>query len=300
MELRQLEYLVAVVEEGSFTRAAHREHVAQPAVSAQIRRLERSVGQPLLDRSGREVRLTQAGAAMLPYALAALAAVRDAQSAVDEVSDLVRGSVAIGTVTLHPVDIARLMSEFHDDHPAVEITLSAANSDVLLAKLADGRLDVAIVSIAVDENPPGLDVEVVTDEAIEAAVAPGHPLAHRKNLPLPELCEYPLISLPVGTGLRSRLDAACAAAGLSPQVAFEASSPLELAELARHGLGVAILPTSMARHRDGLRALRLIPELRGRLVWAWRRDMTSPAARRFAEYARRVATGGGPPVTSDA
>src|SRR5690348_11420902 len=103
MELRQLEYLVAVVEEGSFTRAAQRERVAQPAVSAQIQRLERQVGQPLLTRSSREVRLTQAGAAMLPHARAALAAVRDARQAVDEVANLVRGTVAIGTVTLHPV-----------------------------------------------------------------------------------------------------------------------------------------------------------------------------------------------------
>ena len=76
MELRQLEYLVAVVEEGSFTRAAQRERVAQPAVSAQIRRLERMVGQQLLTRSSREVRLTEAGAALLPHARAALAAVR--------------------------------------------------------------------------------------------------------------------------------------------------------------------------------------------------------------------------------
>ena len=288
MELRQLEYFVAVVEERSFTRAAQRERVAQPAVSAQIQRLERQVGQSLLSRSNREVRLTQAGAALLPHAKAALAAVRDAQSAVDEVTNLVRGAVAIGTVTVHPVDVARLMAEFNAAYPAVEITLATDNSDVLIDKLGDGRLDVAIVSIGVDEDPPGLDYQVITDEAIEAAVAPHHPLARRKTLPLAQLCEYPLISLPVGTGLRSRLDAACATAGLHPRIAFEATSPVELAELARHGLGVAILPQSMARNRADLHPMRLVPELRGRLVWAWRRQMTSPAARRLCERARRM------------
>lgn len=287
MELRQLEYLVAVVEEGSFTRAAQRERVAQPAVSAQIRRLERLVGQQLLVRSSRAVRLTEAGVALLPHARAALAAVRAAQDAVDEVADLVRGSVAIGTVTLHPVDIAALMAAFHRDHPAVELSLVTDNSDVLLDKLADGRLDAAIVSIGVDRTPEELDCVVITDEVIEPAVGIGHSLRRRKTVTLPELCEYPLISLPVGTGLRSRLDEACAAAGMRPRIGFEATNPLELAELARRGMGVAILPRSMARGDAGLHALRLTPMLRGRLVWAWRRDASGPATRAFCALARR-------------
>lgn len=291
MELRQLEYFVAVVEEGSFTRAAERERVAQPAVSAQIRRLERLVGQPLLARSSRDVRLTQAGSALLPHARTALAAIRAAQAAVDDVAQLVRGSVTIGTVTLHPVDVARLITDFHADYPDVEITLGTDNSDALLAKLSDGRLDVAIVSIGVDEEVEGLDFAVITDEALEAAVARQHPLARRKTLPLQLLCDHPLISLPQGTGLRARLDNACAAAGLRPRIAFEATNPLELADLARHGLGVAILPQSMARNSSDLHSLRLVPELRGRLVWAWRSDMTSPAARRLSERARRMIAG---------
>ncbi|MHA0287201.1 LysR substrate-binding domain-containing protein [Mycobacterium sp. C3-094] len=287
MELRQLEYLVAVVEEGSFTRAAQRERVAQPAVSAQIRRLERMVGQQLLNRSNREVRLTEAGLALLPHARAALAAVRAAQHAVDEVAHIVRGSVAIGTVTLHPVDIPALMADFHRDHPQVELTLLTDNSDALLDKLADGRLDVAIVSIPADDAPVGLDCAVITDEIIEPAVAPEHPLRHRKTLTLPELCGQTLISLPEGTGLRSRLDEACAAQGLRPRIGFEATNPLELADLARRGLGVAILPRSMARGDAGLHALRLTPTLRGRLVWAWRREAAGPAARAFCALALR-------------
>lgn len=286
MELRQLEYLIAVVEEGGFTRAARRERVAQPAVSAQIRRLERSVGQQLLMRSSREVRLTEAGAALLPHARAALAAVRAGRHAVDEVADIVRGSVAIGTVTLHPVDIPALMAAFHRDHPQVELTLLTDNSDVLLAKLADGRLDVAIVSVAAGAMPDGLDGAVITDEIIEAATALDHPLRRRATLTLRELCEFPVISLSAGTGLRSRLEEACSAAGVRPRISFEATNPLELAGLARRGMGVAILPRSMTRGDTGLHALRLTPTLRGRLVWAWRRDATGPAARAFCATAR--------------
>lgn len=300
MELRQLEYLVAVVEEGSFTGAAQREHVAQPAVSAQIRRLESLVGQPLLIRTSREVRLTHAGAALLPHARAALAAVRAAQAAVDDVADLVRGTVAVGTVTLHPVDVARLIADFHADHPGVEITLSTDNSDGLLAGLADGSLDAAIVSIGVDEEPPGVDYQTITDEPLAAAVTSTHPLGRRKTVTLQQLCDFKLISLPRGTGLRSRLDQACADAGLRPRIAFEATNPQELVQLARHGLGVALVPQSMAGG-SGLHEVRITPRLRGRLVWAWRVDTAGPAARLLSERARAmIAATGAPPVGTHA
>jgi DNA-binding transcriptional LysR family regulator len=91
MELRQLAYFVTVAEEANFTRAAAKLHVAQPGVSAQIRRLERELGQQLLDRSARAVRLTEVGAAVLPYARAALQAVDGARLAVDELTGLLRG-----------------------------------------------------------------------------------------------------------------------------------------------------------------------------------------------------------------
>jgi len=133
----------------------------------------------------------------------------------------------------------------------------------------------------------GLDCAVITDEIIEPAVAPEHPLRHRKTLTLPELCGQTLIALPEGTGLRSRLDEACAAQGLRPRIGFEATNPLELADLARRGLGVAILPRSMARGDAGLHALRLTPTLRGRLVWAWRREAAGPAAHAFCALALR-------------
>lgn len=294
MELRQLEYFVAVAEEANFTRAAQRIHVAQPAVSAQIQRLERELGQPLLDRSRRTVRLTAAGEAALPYARAALAAVADIHVAVEELTQLVRGTVAIGTVTSHSVDIPSLLADFHADHPEVEITLSTDSSDTLIEMVRTGRLDAAIVSVGPGERPDGLDVEVVTDEAIAAAVCRTDELASRKTIRLTDLSDRQLIALPVGAGIRHQFDAACAKAGVSPRVAFEASTPLALADLAERGLGVAIVPASVSRNRDGLRALAIVPELRGRLVLAWRSDgPMSPAARVLVGRARRLLRVGG-------
>jgi DNA-binding transcriptional LysR family regulator len=289
MELRQLEYFVAVAEEANFTRAAQRIHVAQPAVSAQIQRLERELGQPLLDRSKRAVRLTPAGEAALPYAKAALSAVANVALAVEELTQLVRGTVTIGTVTSHSVDLPTLLADFHAQHPNVEITLTTGISDALIDDVRAGRLDAAIVSVGPYERPEGLAVHTVTDEAIDAVVCQTDSLAGRSTISLSELVDRPLISLPVGTGIRHLLDTACAEAGVAPRIAFEASTPPALADLAERGLGVAIVPRSVSHSRADLHALAIEPELRGRLVLAWRSvGPMSPAARVLVKKARRL------------
>ena len=142
MELRQLEYLVAVAEEASFTRGAERVHVAQPGVSAQIRRLERELGQDLFDRSRRAVTLTEAGAVVLPHARAALAAVASARTAIDQLTGLLRGRLTIGTLTSVSsprFDLPALLASYHRDHPAVQITLTVGGSSQLAGAVRDGR-----------------------------------------------------------------------------------------------------------------------------------------------------------------
>src|ERR1700722_3636082 len=168
MELRQLEYFVAVAEEANFTRAAERVHISQSGVSAQIRQLERELGQPLLDRSSRSVRLTDVGAAVLPYARAALDAVADARRAVDQLAGLVRGQVTVGMVSgcALPV-LAELLAEFHDHHPGVTITLTEDGSDRLTEMLGTGRLDLALIGTA-GATAPGLETVVIADDALTA------------------------------------------------------------------------------------------------------------------------------------
>jgi DNA-binding transcriptional LysR family regulator len=290
MELRQLEYFVAVAEARNFTRAADRLHVAQPGVSAQIRRLERELGQELLDRSGRSVRLTEVGTAVLPYARAALAAVNGVRGAVDELAGLVRGHVAVGTVTSHNVDLPGLLADFHRDHPAVEITLSEASTEQLLDGLRTGRLDAAVVSIG-PTTPAGVEVHVVDDQPIVAAVSHDHELAAQTTISIDALRDRELTSLPQGAGLRSRLDEACAAAGFTPQIAFEASDPEVLAQLAARGLGAAILPGAFAQARsERLHPISISePALRGRLALAWRAGgPTDPAGRALVDRLRQL------------
>ena len=289
MELRQLEYFVAVAEEANFTRAAKRVHVAQPGVSAQVRLLEHELGQALFDRSGRQVRLTKAGAAVLPYARAALDAVAGARFAIDDLTGLMAGKVAVGMVISCSLpDLPELLAEFHQRHPGIEITLSEANSDVLLEALRNKRLDLALVGLA-SAPPQPIKMQVVRDEALVAAVSKEDVLALRTSVTLPALRDRPLISLSAGTGLRAALDRGCAIAGFRPQIAFEATNLNVLAQLAGRGLGVAILPESVAHtHSTIIHALPISrPQLRGRLELAWNpEEPTSPAARALIAYAR--------------
>jgi DNA-binding transcriptional LysR family regulator len=287
MELRQLEYLVAVADERSFTRAAERLHVAQPGVSAQIRRLERELGHELLDRAG-GVRPTAVGAAVLSHARAALAAVTSVRDAVDELTGLVRGHVAMGVVTSYAEpDVPTLLGDFRERHPGVEITLAEANTDALVAGLLDGTLDLALVSLPAAPTD-GLELRVVTEDVLVAAVGHDHELAGRGSIAVRTLRDLPLISLPHGTGLRALLDRACAAAGFAPRIALEAGDPGVLARLAARGLGVAIVPASLAAsHADELHAIAITkPELRGALALAWRAGgPASPAGRALVEHA---------------
>ncbi|WP_086818502.1 LysR family transcriptional regulator [Allokutzneria sp. NRRL B-24872] len=286
MELRQLEYFVAVAEEANFTKAAAREHVAQPGVSAQIRRLERELGEQLLDRSGRTVRLTEVGKAVLPHARAALAAVAGAKLAVAELAGLLRGRVDVGVVTAcGAVDLPSAMADFHEAHPGVEVTLTEGNSADLLDAVRAGELDLALVGLA-GAPPEGINTHVVVDERLVAAVGPEDPLAEHAEITLGELRDRALICLPRGTGVRACLDQACAAAGLVPRIAFEASGPMMLEKLAVRGMGVAILPGAAG---PGLRAIPIEPELRSTLEFAWRANgPTAPAARAFVEHLRRA------------
>ncbi|MFM9370899.1 LysR family transcriptional regulator [Streptomyces sp. Da 82-17] len=289
MELRQLRYFVTVVEESSFTRAAARLHLAQPGISAQIRQLERELGQRLLHRSGRTVVPTEVGEAVLPYARAALAAVDGLRDTVAECTGLLRGRVRIGFVSgaaADELDVASVLADFHDAHPGVDIALTEDTSERMQAALTDGALDIAVLGIADADLGPHLDHQVIVDMPLVVATAPGDPLLDSPpaaGLPLTALRDRPLISLPRGTGIRGVLDRACTAAGFAPRIAFEAAAPELLARLAARGLGVALLPelTADEQHRLGLRTHPLADHtLRGRVALAWRTDGPhSPAAR---------------------
>jgi DNA-binding transcriptional LysR family regulator len=270
MELRQLEYFLAVAEEANFTRAADRVHISQSGVSAQIRALENELGARLFDRSGRVARLTAAGTAALEHARIALDAAADLQRAVDEVNGLVRGRLTVGMVTgceIPPLFAA--LAAFHREHPAIELELAENNSDQLIAAVRAGLLDVALVGVP-GHPPEHLESRVLVSEGLVALVPPGAELAGKAAVSLTELTAYPLVTLPEGTGIRAVLDEAFLAAGLIPDVALVASAPGAVVELAARGLGTAVLSESMAAAYPQLTAVPIdgipLPALLA-LVW---------------------------------
>jgi DNA-binding transcriptional LysR family regulator len=288
MELRQLEYFVAVAEEANFTRAAARVHISQSGVSAQIRQLERELGATLIDRSGRVATLTAAGEAALEHARSALSAAAAVRQSADEVNELIRGRLAIGMVvacTVAPLFDA--LAVFHDRYPGVRVATVEDNSDQLIERVRAGTLDLALVGCST-APPAGLNGVTVISERIVAAVPHGHHLAQRRRLTIAELVQWPLVCLPVGTGIRAVLDEACAERGLNPDVVVQASAPTTVADLAARGLGVAVLSETVAAGvSDRLVAVRLDVDTPAVLALVWATN-PSPALRELSRNCRQA------------
>jgi DNA-binding transcriptional LysR family regulator len=293
MELRQLEYFIAVAEEANFTRAAERVHISQSGISAQIRQLERDLGATLMDRSRRTASLTDAGAAALGHARAILAAVAAMRQAVDEVNGLIRGRLVVGMVTGCTVTpLFDALAAFHLAHPGVQISLIEDNSAALIERVRAGDADLALIG-ASGAPPPGLNALPIISERLVAAVPPGHPLAGRPRATLADISVYPIVCLPEGTGIRTVFDQACAATGIQPDIALQASAPGAIADLAIRGLGIAILSETMAASPAGrLRAL-VIDDIETpavlALIWT---TTKSPALRELLRHSRQAFTAG--------
>ncbi|MDH6111258.1 DNA-binding transcriptional LysR family regulator [Kitasatospora sp. MAP12-15] len=192
MELRQLRYFVTVAEELHFGRAAERLLIGQPAVSQQIRRLERELKVDLFDRTPRLVRLTTAGEAFLPAARAVLTA-EDAAHAV--AADLAAGRLGVlrlGTITGLGERLDRILDAFEQHAPTLRVELIALPVKERLAHLADGRLDAAFVRGAAGPEPAELRRIPLWQDELVAAVPAGHPLAEQPSVRLADLAELPL------------------------------------------------------------------------------------------------------------
>jgi DNA-binding transcriptional LysR family regulator len=287
MDLRQLSYFVAVAEEEQFTRAAARVSVAQPAVSAQIRRLERELGEALFHRDQRSVNLTPAGEALLPHARAALAAADRGRDTIASLRGMLSGRLRVGVAG--PVDhrFAATVGEFHRSHPAVEIAVIQQHNEPLLEAVAGGGVDAAIVGIGVQPTPPQVRSLVIATEPLVLAVRRGDPLSSRRNVTLAQLREQPMLTLVRGSGLRTVLENACRDAGFVPRIAAETDGLSTLVELVAEGVGVAVLPRS-ALTGSAVAGLRLTrPRLQRRTALAWKEGVTSPAGRAFLALAER-------------
>jgi DNA-binding transcriptional LysR family regulator len=283
VELRHLEYFVAVAEELSFTRASRRLHVVQSGVSSAIQGLERELGATLFDRNRHRVTLTEAGLALLPEARATLAAAQAAADAVAEAAAGLRGTLSIGTmISTGSIDVPALLGRFHEQHPAVLVRLRVmpGGSADLAREVVSGGLDLALLSLP-GEAPPGLTVRALAQEPLVLICATKHPLASAEAVQLDALANATFIDFPVGWGTRAVVDRAFAAAGIDRQVAFEVADYAAATGLVSNGLGVAFIPASAA---VGLGGVAQVPVVGAALNW--RILVATSATRRSSAAAR--------------
>jgi len=283
MELRQLQYLVALADEGSFTRAAHHANVAQPALSRQIQKLERELGVPLVDRTSRRMSLTPAGQEAVETARRTLAGLDELRASLQQTVTLVRGRVVFGlTQTAGPVDIARSLATFHRANPGVELVVREALSVSLADELRADTYDLALISGIPIAEQRGLDTANLATEELRVLLPADHPLAERSSIRVADLRGERFLSFPSGATIRRAVVAAAKEAGYTPDVAFEIGDVARTAALVAHGLGIAVMPASDAARvgaETAAVALRR-PRLHHEVLLAWRLGRTlSPAAR---------------------
>jgi DNA-binding transcriptional LysR family regulator len=280
MELRQLQHFVAVAEEQQFTRAARRVNIVQSALSSSIRTLEEELQARLFVRTTRRVQLTPAGRAFLGKAREALDAIEAARALVAEVEGLKAGSLAIGTVHSLPafLDLPSLIARFHAACPGIEVRLRQGDAPGLLDQLRSGRLDLAFLPLI---DPPGdVATRVVACEDLVAVVPSGHPLAGGDEVGLGELCRHPFVDFDLGWGTRGLVDRAFLRAGLQRHTAFEVTDLGTLTDLVARGLGIALVPETIAEARSAAIAVAGVvrPEICWELVVAHLGSLDDPPA----------------------
>ena len=297
MDVRQLRYLVALSEELNFTRAAAREHIAQPALSQQIKRLEEEAGLALVQRSTRRIALTEAGITLVGRARRILAELEAAQDELRSLRGLQAGRVTVGAMhTMGPVDVSLALADFHRRHPAVELSVREQSSEELAEMLRLDELDLAFLSVTERVESHGLALQQLVNEELVVVLARDHPLAARGALLMADLRAEQFISYRPGSRLRELLQAAGRHAGFEPQVKLESNESARIRRLVARGMGVAILPRSDAEgHQDEVAVLDLRePQLTRDITMAWRADRRhSPAAAEFLRTAGELFTGAG-------
>lgn len=281
MDLRQLRSLVAVAEERHFTRAAAREHIAQPALSQQIRRLEDELGLPLVERSTRHVAITHAGELLVARARRIFAELEAAEAELLSLKGMDSGRVSVGTMhTMGPVDVSLVLAIFHERHPGVELTVREQSSEELAEMLRADELDLAFLSVTERIESHGLGLRQLVSEELVVLLPPAHPLAGRRKLRIANLHDEEFISFRAGARLRELLFSAARTAGFQPRVRLESNESQRIRRLVSRGMGVAILPRSdaVAPGAEVSIAALVDPPLARDITLAWREGRRHPPA----------------------
>ena len=242
MEIRQLRAFVAIAESGTFTAGAMRVHVTQAAISMQIRQLETEIGAKVFVRAPRHVILTEAGEQLLRRARHIL---REHDAALDEIAELAgaeRGRLRIGSASAMVLteQLPIILKELRKQHPAAEIAVTSGTSEVLVDQILAGEVDVAFVSLPVDER--GIKTERLSDDQLVAIASPRHKLSKQRTISAYTLAGERLILGERGGNTRRLIDQFFAQAGVTLRVAMELSRQQAIKRMVEEDMGVGIVP----------------------------------------------------------
>ncbi|SRR5690606_4464847 len=272
MDVRQLRYFLAVAEHRHFTRAAQASFVSQPALSQQIRALERELGTPLFDRLAGGAELTTAGQVLRGYAERILRELENAKAAVEEVAGRVRGELSVSTVhTANLAVVVDVLARFREAHPAVAVRIHEERSAGVVESVLSGKVNVGIAYLPVGHDV--LEATPLYEEELVLVVPEGHALAGQTVSPA-ELADLPLIVPPDGFCLRTGIELALSEVGAPARIVAEMSATESICEAVRAALGVTLLPRSYIERRAatlGLATARIAPPAPVRTVAAIRR-----------------------------
>lgn len=291
---RQLRTFLAVARAGSLTHAARELGASQPTISLQIKALGQLLGSPLIERSGRGVRLTPAGQALRRYAGEVLDGLRVLQEHVHALNGGHAGSFALGaSATTGGYILPSLLSRFRARFPKVEIQLHVDSPEHLFRDLLADGLDL-VFSVGV-RAPSGVTVEPVCHEDLVIVVSPRHPLARHRRVTARDLSGQPLVTSLPGALFRELVEEKLRKAGVTPRVAIEARHPEAMKKLVEHNMGYSLLfGPSVAEELKSRRlvALRLPgPPIMGQLIMAFRRHrISSPLIQQFVKFVRAELT----------
>lgn len=290
VELRHLRYLLAVADHANFTHAAEELRVSQPTLSQQIRQLERLVGFQLLDRTGRTVRLTDAGEVYAAHARRALLDLAAADRALNDVEDLSRGHLRLGaTPTFTAYLIGPLTAEFHSRHPGIGLTFTEMTQDRIEDALVADKLDVGIAFAG--KPAPGISTAALFTETLSLVIRAAESPAALKSLPVRALQDIRLALLSGDFATRSHIDAYLAEHRIEPHITVEANSIQALTEIVKRSPLATVLPDAITHDHAVLVPVALDPPLPARTAaLLFRQDAyQSAAARAFTDLAHEVA-----------
>lgn len=287
VHVRDLRYFVAVAEELHFTRAAERLFISQPALSKQIRTLERNLGTPLFDRDAREVRLTDAGSALLPHARTILSRWEAGFDAIEAVRARQRATLTVGMSTSPGRDglLPAIRSRFNDQLPGVELRLRQVGWEDPTAGLSDGSSDVAFVWLPLPDQDR-YRFDVIVEEPCMVALPESDPRAAAATIAFHDLLDEPFLALPKQAGpLRDYWLATEHRDGSQPLIGAEINSPDETYESLVGGLGICLLASGNAPSltRGGVVTTPVSGLPPCRLAIAWRDDHETEAVLAYAK-----------------